>query len=377
MKIFLEKHLLSSLITSMREHGFKGRFFSLGAFEGQRRALLLGAERSMSMKLFARLSHNLRLENQDGFNENEWLLAQGTLYPDIIESGGTKNSNTIKTHHNRVDGIQKLIARGLIIEPLKDLYKDEVRSIGKKLGLSDNMVMRHPFPGPGLSINVLCSDGTMSAEDKADFEKAQSEISNLTLDMFCPNCSAKLSKFALPVRSVGVQGDFRTYRFPAVLDFGEEGESGFRHLPKKWSKLEQAASRITNSASFLNRCIIRLWKKPEVKEEDFALQEGWCDKGRLDQTRNADDIVLKALHKSGWYDKIFQPLTINLPSASAKDRCTIVLRPLCSEDVMTARFAQVPQDLLKEIVTDIAALPYVDAIFFDLSNKPPATFGWE
>ena len=70
-----EKHLLSSLITSMREHGFKGRFFSLGAFNGQRRAVLLGAERSMSMKLFARLSHNLRLENQDGFNENEWLFA--------------------------------------------------------------------------------------------------------------------------------------------------------------------------------------------------------------------------------------------------------------------------------------------------------------
>ncbi len=68
-------------------------------------------------------------------NEDDWMLAQGTLYPDIIESGGTKNSHTIKTHHNRVDGIQKLIAKGLIIEPLKDLYKDEVRAMGKKLGL--------------------------------------------------------------------------------------------------------------------------------------------------------------------------------------------------------------------------------------------------
>ncbi|MBR2208222.1 MAG: 50S ribosome-binding GTPase [Synergistaceae bacterium] len=74
-----EKHLLSSLITSMREHGFKGRFFSLGAFEGQRRAVLLGAERSMSMKLFARLSHNLRLEIQESSNENEWLFAGQNL----------------------------------------------------------------------------------------------------------------------------------------------------------------------------------------------------------------------------------------------------------------------------------------------------------
>ena len=79
-------------------------------------------------------------------DEDKWLLAQGTLYPDIIESGGTKNSHTIKTHHNRVQGIQDLIARGLIIEPIRDLYKDEVRAIGKKLGLDDELVMRHPFP---------------------------------------------------------------------------------------------------------------------------------------------------------------------------------------------------------------------------------------
>ena len=126
------------------------------------------------------------------FDENKWLLAQGTLYPDIIESGGTKNSNVIKTHHNRVDGIQKLIEKGLIIEPLKDLYKDEVRAIGKKLGLEDELVMRHPFPGPGLSINVLCSNGTMTDNDKEEFKKAQEEISKVQLEMFCEKCSKPL-----------------------------------------------------------------------------------------------------------------------------------------------------------------------------------------
>ena len=109
----------------------------------------------------------------------------------------------------------------------------------------------------------------------------------------------------------------------------------------------------------------------------MKLQEGYCDKGRLDQTREADNIMLTALHKNGWYEKIFQHLTINLPYASSPDHCSIVLRPLCSEDVMTARFAQLPQDDLRSIVKEIAALPYVDAIFFDLTNKPPATFGWE
>lgn len=310
------------------------------------------------------------------FDENKWLLAQGTLYPDIIESGGTKNSNVIKTHHNRVDGIQKLIEKGLIIEPLKDLYKDEVRAIGKKLGLEDELVMRHPFPGPGLSINVLCSNGTMTDNDKEEFKKAQEEISKVQLEMFCEKCSENLEKYILPVKSVGVQGDFRTYRFPSVISFAKT-ENGFYHLPKKWEKLEAASSQITNSASFINRTIIRLWQNPSVKDEALKLQEGYCTKDRLDQTRDADDIVLTALHKSGWYNKIFQHLTINLPYASLKERCSFVLRPLCSEDVMTARFAQLPQNLLMDIVQEISKLPYVDAIFFDLTNKPPATFGWE
>src|SRR5574344_508833 len=106
-----------------------------------------------------------------GLNEDDWLLGQGTLYPDIIESGGSKNAHVIKTHHNRVEGIQALIEKGLIIEPLKDLYKDEVRMIGRRIGLSGELVNRHPFPGPGLSINVLCSDGIF--RDEAEFDQTR------------------------------------------------------------------------------------------------------------------------------------------------------------------------------------------------------------
>ena len=178
--------------------------------------------------------------------DDSWLLAQGTLYPDIIESGGTKNSHTIKTHHNRVAGIQELIAKGLIIEPIRDLYKDEVRNIGKKLGLSDELVMRHPFPGPGLSINVLCNDGkSWSAKDDQELAAAQKELEEVKLDMFCPKCTAGLKRSVLPVRSVGVQGDFRTYRFPALLTFADEGD-GFYHLPDKREKVEACSSSITN-----------------------------------------------------------------------------------------------------------------------------------
>lgn len=313
-------------------------------------------------------------------DESQWLLAQGTLYPDIIESGGTKNSNTIKTHHNRVQGIQELIAKGLIIEPIRDLYKDEVRAIGKKLGLSDELVMRHPFPGPGLSINVLCNDGkSWTNKDEDEFKAAKKELDEVKIDQFCEKCTKSMERSVLPVRSVGVQGDFRTYRFPAVLSFKEEtsDSNGFFHVPGKREKVEAASSAITNSAKYLNRTLIKLYQKPGIKEEDLKLQEGYCDRQSLDQLREVDNIVLTELHKTGWYNKIFQHLTIDLPYASSKNHASFVLRPVCSEDVMTARFAWIDSEVMNSILRQIAALEFVDAVYFDATNKPPATFGWE
>ena len=325
--------------------------------------------------------------------DDSWLLAQGTLYPDIIESGGTKNSHTIKTHHNRVAGIQELIAKGLIIEPIRDLYKDEVRAIGKKLGLSDELVMRHPFPGPGLSINVLCSNGKPDPKDAEEIALAQKELDSIKLDMFCEKCQSTLKRSILPVRSVGVQGDFRTYRFPALLTFGvvepvettsANGDfdklnhhTGFFHMPEKREKLEAASSAITNSAKYINRTCVRLYQKPGIQDSDLKIQEGYCDRRRLDQLREVDNIVLTELHKAGWYEKIFQHLTIDLPYASTPDHASFVLRPVISEDVMTARFAMFPPELLETIVHKIAELDFVDALYFDATNKPPATFGWE
>ncbi len=316
------------------------------------------------------------LEKQH-LDENQWLLAQGTLYPDIIESGGTKNSKTIKTHHNRVQGIQALIEKGLIIEPIKDLYKDEVRAIGKKLGLDETLVMRHPFPGPGLSINVLCYNGkSWSAKDDEEFAAAQKELDSVKFTQFCEHCQQNLRRSVLPVRSVGVQGDFRTYRFPACLTFKDEG-NGFFHVPKFREKVEGASSEITNSSKYLNRTVIKLYQNPAVKDGQMKLQEGYCDKRRLDQLREVDNIVLTELHKSGWYNKIFQHLTIDLPYASTNEHASFVLRPVCSEDVMTARFAWWPKELMDSILTQIAKLDFVDAVYFDATNKPPATFGWE
>ncbi|HPO48812.1 MAG TPA: glutamine-hydrolyzing GMP synthase [Spirochaetota bacterium] len=295
-------------------------------------------------------------------DENDRLLGQGTLYPDIIESGGTKHSRAIKTHHNRVEGIQALIEKGLIIEPLKDLYKDEVRVIGKTLGLGDEMVFRHPFPGPGLSINLLCSDGILKDKDKLN--ETNELLSKANLKEFT---SKSFKLYALPVKSVGVQGDFRTYSFPAVLNFDDIFSPEFN-----WDIFEKISSYVTNNVRNVNRTIVEIFAKKNLK-----LIKGYCVKERLEMIREVDALVLLKLKKSGWYDKIFQHLTISIPYAENNDSCSIVLRPVVSEDVMTARFARLPLDLLKEISEEIKKFDFVSALYYDITNKPPATFGWE
>ena len=316
-------------------------------------------------------------EQKQNIDESNLLLAQGTLYPDIIESGGSKNADTIKTHHNRVEGIKKLLEQGLIIEPLKDLYKDEVRLAGKALGLPDELIMRHPFPGPGLSINVLCSNGTLSQAEKEELTSAKTELDAFRAERKSKEGKTSFAELILPVKSVGVQGDLRTYRFPAVLRFGKADKSGFFPLPERWDEAAEETSELTNGAKFINRCVVQLWQNPSVSDAEMKLTEAYCRKERLDLLRQADEIVLQELHSSGRYDKIFQHLTIELPFSASKDRCSFVLRPVCSEDVMTATFARLPFDLVRTITQKIAALPAADAVYYDTTNKPPATFGWE
>ena len=312
-----------------------------------------------------------------GLKEGEWLLGQGTLYPDVIESGGSENAKTIKTHHNRVEGVQALIEKGLVIEPLKDLYKDEVRALGAKLGLPDELVWRHPFPGPGLSINVLCSDGeeALSCADKANEREAAEALLRLDLAGFFAQRGVAGYKSAcpLPVKSVGVQGDFRTYAFPACLEFALNASGKINALPP-WEALDEASSFITNSVAKVNRAILLLWQKEGA---ECALQKARCDKMRLEQVREADAIVLEELRRAGLYRKVFQHLTISLPYAASSERCSLVLRPVFSEDVMTARFAKLAPDVLFRIVERISALGFADAVYYDITNKPPATFGWE
>ncbi len=281
---------------------------------------------------------------------SDWLLGQGTLYPDVIESGGTDHADTIKTHHNRVQGVEDLIERGLVVEPLRDLYKDEVRTLGTQLDLPDTFVWRHPFPGPGLSINVLCSSSNSFSESLSETEKIRE---------FCKKHGYEA--WILPVRSVGVQGDQRTYGLPVAV-----------RGAKNWKELERFSTDLTNTFPQVNRVVFLLSDNDPVCE----IHEAYLTKERLDVVRDADFIMTAALKKYGLMREVFQHLTIALPLGK-KDNESIVLRPVFSEDVMTARFATLPFELIEEVTEKIEKHPKVMDVFYDITNKPPATFGWE
>jgi GMP synthase (glutamine-hydrolysing) len=159
-----------------------------------------------------------------GLREHEWLLGQGTIYPDTIESGGARHSAKIKTHHNRVARIQALIDAGRVLEPLLEFYKDEVRVLGEQIGLPHDVVWRHPFPGPGLAVRCVCADARAPVEPAAIRLPAGAE------------------GWIVPARTVGVQGDERSYaRLLAVAGLGDAEAAG------------ALARRMTNEHRTINR----------------------------------------------------------------------------------------------------------------------------
>ena len=295
-----------------------------------------------------------RAMEQLGLDPEQWILGQGTIYPDTIESGGTKNAAVIKTHHNRVALVEELIAQGKVIEPLSQLYKDEVREVGERLGIPKSLVWRHPFPGPGLGVRALCSDGSESlGEAERNAEAAAQEIAQ----------KAGLDARILPIKSVGVQGDFRTYAHPVALIGTAD-----------WRTLESVSTEITNRIPKINRAVLLL--RPDTLPPLFVKS---CDltKKRLDLLREADAIATHALEQHGLMDAIWQMPVVLLPLSPDGEKESIVLRPVVSREAMTARFSEIPMDVARKMADDISALSGIEAVFYDVTHKPPGTIEWE
>jgi GMP synthase (glutamine-hydrolysing) len=190
-------------------------------------------------------------------------LVQGTLYSDVIESGGTENAETIKSHHN-VGGLPADM-RMELVEPLRLLFKDEVRRVGEELGLPERMVWRQPFPGPGLAIRII---GEVTPERLETLREAdailQEEVrrAGLYRELWQSFC-------VLPaIRSVGVQGDGRTYGYPIVLRAVTSEDA----MTADWARLpydlvEMISARIVNEIPAVNRVVLDVTSKPPATIE--------------------------------------------------------------------------------------------------------------
>ena len=198
--------------------------------------------------------------------DSQVMLAQGTLYPDVIESVSTKGpSATIKTHHNRVGEIQKLIAQGRVVEPLAELFKDEVRIVGKELGIPDNLLWRHPFPGPGLAVRIL---GEITRQ-RLDLLRAADTIylQELHESGHYKHIWQAFSVL-LPVKSVGVMGDERTYDNVLAL----RAVTSVDGMTADWYQfphdvLGRISSRIINEIKGINRVVYDVSSKPPATIE--------------------------------------------------------------------------------------------------------------
>jgi len=192
------------------------------------------------------------------------FLAQGTLYPDVIESTSVKGpSSVIKSHHN-VGGLPERLGFELI-EPLRWLFKDEVRQLGRELGLPEEFIGRHPFPGPGLAVRIL---GEVTAERVAILQEADAIfLEELRESGWYGKCSQAFAVL-LPVKSVGVMGDFRTYENVVALRAVETQD----FMTADWSPLPydllgRAANRIVNEVRGVNRVVYDVTSKPPATIE--------------------------------------------------------------------------------------------------------------
>jgi GMP synthase (glutamine-hydrolysing) len=283
-----------------------------------------------------------RIIEKQGLLDGHWILGQGTIYPDTIESGGTEKAETIKTHHNRVAGIQKLLEAGRVVEPLSSFYKDEIRQIGRELGLPRELLDRHPYPGPGLAIRCLCSEVEAAPVRTPD-------------------------GMLLPLRSVGVQGDSRSYAAALAIDrTSADGAAGTLH---------DTATELINRIGGINRVVTLVRGKAPL--DQMLVRPSSLSKDRLERLRRADAIVRRLSVESGFEETIWQFPVVLIPLGTAESPDSIVLRPVDSVDGMTAQSAPIPDPLLASIADRLLAQPDLCCVFYDLTHKPPGTIEWE
>ncbi|WP_307849711.1 glutamine-hydrolyzing GMP synthase [Qaidamihabitans albus] len=221
-----------------------------GVTDPEEKRKIIGRE---FIRVFEQAARDLKAKGDVDF------LVQGTLYPDVVESGGGSGTSNIKSHHN-VGGLPEDL-RFQLVEPLRLLFKDEVRRVGLELGLPETIVHRQPFPGPGLGIRIIGEvTGDRLETLRAADAIAREELTAAGMDRDIWQCPVVL---LADVRSVGVQGDGRTYGHPVVLrpvSSEDAMTADWTRLP--YDVLERISTRITNEVADVNRVVLDVTSKP-------------------------------------------------------------------------------------------------------------------
>jgi len=307
------------------------------------------------MKVMERVTRDLKLDPKNT------VLAQGTLRPDLIESAShlaSAKAAVIKTHHNDTQLVRQLRAAGRVIEPLKEMHKDEVRQLGESLGIPAELVWRQPFPGPGLAIRILCAE-------KPYITKKFNSISDALQEFADEDIAAHL----LPVRTVGVQGDGRTYSYLVGLSGAQD-----------WERLMDKAREIPKRIHEVNRVVYVFGDKLQAPVRDITTT--FPTPEAVEQLRLADWYVNEILRKYGLNESLSQVPVVSFPVNFGKPgHRSIGIRTFITNDFMTGIPAipgvQLPKEALSEMVEKILTIPNIARVVYDLTSKPPGTTEWE
>ena len=337
-------------------------------------------------------------------NKEEVMLGQGTLRPDLIESASNMASegmaDVIKTHHNDTDLVRKLREEGRVIEPLTDFHKDEVRALGRQLGLPEDLVERHPFPGPGLAIRILCASEPYMEKDFAEtqvlcrlvvnfsemLEKDHALLNRITeitseeeRRRLCEVSSKqKFKATLLPIRTVGVQGDGRTYSY--AVGISSETDPNFEDL-LYFARLIPRVCHSINRICYVYGGI--------VEHQITDVTPTFLTPNVIATIRQADAVANKVLNTAGCTRSVSQMPAVLLPlhfdrsviERTASLQRSVAIRPFKTRDFMTGVPAlpgrDIPVEVVNRMVAEILKIHGVSRVLYDITSKPPGTTEWE
>jgi len=352
---------------------------------------------------FVNVAH--RIITEMALDPKKVFLGQGTLRPDLIESASSLassggNADCIKTHHNDTALVRGLRENGRVVEPLKDFHKDEVRALGREMGLPAELTDRHPFPGPGIAIRVLCATEPYMERDFSETQVISrlvvnydemlskehallNRIENVTTEeerslLAVKSKRQKYVATVLPIRSVGVQGDARTYSYAVGISSEKD---------PIWEDLLYFAKLIPRVCHNVNR-ICYIFGGP-VEHPVIEVTPTFLTPLVLSTLRQADHLAHQVLSTAGKLGCVSQMPIVLLPlhfDRSQLERVpsccrSVVIRTFKTHDFMTGVPAvpgkDLPVELVFKMVSEIGTVPGISRVLYDLTAKPPGTTEWE